>query len=288
MTHSGNGGRLPYGLVRLSDVINCSVAGLGTFCSQLMNELTQVGLHLHDTNDPHELIPAAKIERYTHWAKIWTQVADEFEFEHVNNCIDRLTRSLKSGKGDYRELEYGLKSIKDALNDGLRSQFAYRYPNSKMTVFKAWTTDWKSVFERFPDCKNDIHVGVDLWALYHHTASVFHMMRVLEVGLKALASSVDLKFTIENWQNIIDQIEAQIRLKQKSLPKGADKNKTLQFLAEAAKEFAYFKDGWRNYVSHNKIVYDEHQARSVMEHVRQFMTTLANGLPLSSEEESPR
>jgi hypothetical protein len=103
-------------------------------------------------------------------------------------------------------------------------------------------------------------------------------MRVLEHGLRALANDVGLTFDVQNWQNIIDQIEAKIRELGKSLPRGVDKNERLQFLSEAAKEFVYFKDGWRNYVSHSRGTYDKHQARSVMEHVKSFMNTLSTKL----------
>jgi hypothetical protein len=38
-----------------------------------------------------------------------------------------------------------------------------------------------------------------------------HLMRVLEVGLRALATRFEVEFGSQNWQNLIDQIEAQIR-----------------------------------------------------------------------------
>ncbi|WP_421521873.1 hypothetical protein [Ochrobactrum quorumnocens] len=75
------------------------------------------------------------------------------------------------------------------------------------------------------------------------------------------------RYTIQNWQKIIEQIDAAIRQSQKTLPKGETQNERLQFLSEVAKEFTHFKDGWRNYVSHNKGTYNDAQAQSVMEHV---------------------
>jgi hypothetical protein len=57
-----------------------------------------------------------------------------------------------------------------------------------------------------------------------------------------------------------------------NLPKGPARNERLQFLSEAAIEMRYFKDGWRNYVSHGRGAYDEHNARGIIEHVRAFMT----------------
>jgi hypothetical protein len=108
-----------------------------------------------------------------------------------------------------------------------------------------------------------------------NTASVFHMMRVLEFGIEWLAKDVDVTVGVDTWHTILDQIEKRIREMANTLPRGVEKNARLQFLSEAAKEFRYFKDGWRNYVSHARSVYDEHQARSVLEHVKSFMLTLA-------------
>jgi hypothetical protein len=52
----------------------------------------------------------------------------------------------------------------------------------------------------------------------------------------------------------------------------------LQFLSAAAKDFAYFKDGWRNYVAHNKASYQENDAAAVLEHVKSFMNHLGSHL----------
>ena len=134
------------------------------------------------------------------------------------------------------------------------------------------------MLEKFPSARDDILASVDLWALGHGTASVFHLMRVVEHGLRAVAENVGKSFETQNWQNIIDEIEAEIRNLGKSLPRGTEKNDRLQFLSETAKEFVYFKDGWRNYVSHGRGLYDVYQARSVLEHVKAFMTTISSRL----------
>jgi hypothetical protein len=52
----------------------------------------------------------------------------------------------------------------------------------------------------------------------------------------------------------------------------------MSFYSAAAKEFFYFKDGWRNYVSHGGDPYDEDEAFSVLEHVRAFMSHLGSRL----------
>jgi len=85
-------------------------------------------------------------------------------------------------------------------------------------------------------------------------------------------------FDLQQWNTIIEQIEAKIAELRKSLPRGPEKNERMQFLSEAAKEFFYFKDGWRNHVSHNRGTYDEHQAASVLEHTRSLMNHVATPL----------
>lgn len=136
----------------------------------------------------------------------------------------------------------------------------------------------ESALKSFPSANRDVFAAVDCWALGHYTAPVFHSMRVLEHGLRALASELGKTFDIQNWQNIIDEIESEIRAQGRSLPRGMQKSERLGFLSSAAKEFVYFKDGWRNYVSHNRATYDELQSHSVYEHVRSFMNNLASEL----------
>jgi len=96
--------------------------------------------------------------------------------------------------------------------------------------------------------------------------------------MRALATNVGLTFDLQQWHTILEQIEARIKEERNTLPKGSDKVERLQFLSEAAKEFFYFKDGWRNYVSHNRGTYDEHQALGMLEHTRALMTHLATQL----------
>jgi hypothetical protein len=103
-------------------------------------------------------------------------------------------------------------------------------------------------------------------------------MRILERGLAAMADDFGLVFDLQQWNTIIEQIESKITEIRKTLPRGSGKNERMQFLSEAAKEFFYFKDGWRNYVSHNRGRYDEHQAAGILEHARTFMDHLATQL----------
>lgn len=128
---------------------------------------------------------------------------------------------------------------------------------------------------KFPDARDDICAAGRCFALGEYNASVFHSMRVLEHGLRVLSTDVGLAgFDLENWKNIIDQIEKKIR-ELESLPKSSQKTEMLRRYSSAAVQFRYFKDAWRNHCMHSRGWYDKHTSKSVFEHVKQFMVELA-------------
>jgi hypothetical protein len=103
-------------------------------------------------------------------------------------------------------------------------------------------------------------------------------MRVLEHGLRALADRIGLPtdaMAHENWKNVIDRIAARI-WGIETLPKSVEKSAALKAYSEAAVQFRYFKDAWRNYVSHTNEPSDEREALSVWGHVKDFMEQLAD------------
>ena len=79
----------------------------------------------------------------------------------------------------------------------------------------------------------------------------------------------------ENWKNVIDQIEAKIRAME-ALHKSAEKIARLKELSLLASQFRYFKDAWRNHVSHSHENYDERDANNVWHHVKTFMEQMTS------------
>jgi hypothetical protein len=197
---------------------------------------------------------------------------------HINHAIDTMTWWLKHDKKEWSDIKARAIMLRDAIDYELKEYLYYQYPKQKGHKLLSWKKDWEAAIAKFHSIQNDVFSATDCYALEHNTASVFHCMRILERGLAVLAADVSLDFDVQQWNTIIEQIEAEITKLRKTLPRGTDKNDRMQFLSEAAKEFFYFKDGWRNYVSHNRGRYDEHQAAGVLEHARAFMNHLATHL----------
>lgn len=102
-------------------------------------------------------------------------------------------------------------------------------------------------------------------------------MRVLEVGLTILAKELKVPFNDTNWKGAIDQIEAAIKQINKTTA-GPDWKNLEHFYSEAALQFTFFKNAWRNYVMHIHESYDEEKATQIFEHVQYFMKHLATRL----------
>lgn len=147
-------------------------------------------------------------------------------------------------------------------------RFVYEQPHP---IFGQETHD------AFPDARRDIAAAGRCFAVDEWTACVMHLMRALEQALRWLANRVGLKpeeTEGANWKNIIDRIERKIReLEQR--PKSPAKNENIQFLSEAATQFRWFKDAWRNEAAHAHVYYDEREGAPIFLHVSDFFRHLA-------------
>jgi hypothetical protein len=131
---------------------------------------------------------------------------------------------------------------------------------------------------RFEDSGKDIAAAARCFAMDVWTACVFHSMRVLEHGLRAMAERFEVSFTVDSWHKVIKGIEDGINeLRNRSGLTDWDRLE-ITYYSEAAAQFRYFKDAWRNHVAHARMFYDERDADRVFSHVRDFMQQLATPL----------
>lgn len=194
--------------------------------------------------------------------------------------------SRLAAKGvEYTHLE--LLSDLDALifsfGDELRNEPFLRFPKDSEPYFQRDDLFGPEVATAFPSSAEDIQHAGTCYALGQHTASVFHSMRVLEVGLHVFADRLGVDFGRDAWGTVLDRIDAVLK-KNASGPRVDAIER--QVFAEAALNFRYLKDAWRNEVSHLRGEYAKGQAESVLAHVRDFMRELAKA-GLSESTTSP-
>jgi hypothetical protein len=141
-------------------------------------------------------------------------------------------------------------------------------------------SEWGPTIKSFPSGKAEITAAIDCYALDHPTASVFHLMRAAELGLRALARERGVKFPdkpIEwaEWQQLIDQISSKGRAAALAFPRGPKRDAALAFYTGAVAQFDAFKDKYRNAVMHMRRSYDELDAQRAINQVRDFMNGLS-------------
>jgi hypothetical protein len=196
--------------------------------------------------------------------------------------LDRTAARLSDPNGDLMLGEASLL-LKELLNDitldagiamflvvPIDDSFYYQepellFPQSTLEVFEV---------------EEDAYAACRCLALNEWTASVFHLMRVLEIGLHELRTRLQLPPKPRNeWHHLITDIENEIgRLKGLDhKDKARLSDDVLTFYSDAAANFRHFKDAWRNHVNHSRAHYGEAKARSVFTHVQSFINDLATG-----------
>lgn len=102
-------------------------------------------------------------------------------------------------------------------------------------------------------------------------ASVMHLMRVAEVGLKTLANTVGV--TRQNdWGAYIREIDKELATRKKTAGKHtADE----AFYAEASAQFGHVRTAWRNSAMHIEKTYSPQRAEEILLAVKSFMSHLA-------------
>src|SRR5207253_1328337 len=128
----------------------------------------------------------------------------------------------------------------------------------------------QEVYDNFPSTRNDVAEAGNCFAVNRYTACVFHCMRVLEKGLHALVHDLNNRYgagitfskTVEetNWGPIIDEIHNTLtQPKRQNILNPKPTQQDLSFYSKAAREFEYFKNAWRDDVSHSRSSYDENE-----------------------------
>ncbi|HEV3276172.1 MAG TPA: HEPN domain-containing protein [Terriglobia bacterium] len=182
------------------------------------------------------------------------------------------------------ELLHEVRTFREALEDEIKQRSFLYVPSKNEAYFEQDYLFGEEVSTKFYNTSVDIKEAGNCFALELYTACVFHLMRVLEHGLKALAVYVGVPPSQTDWGHIIEAIEDEIEkmggIKKTEWPseKWPDKAETLNFCSKAAIQFRYFKNAWRNYAMHAQEEYGATEAEQIMEHVRVFMKELSERL----------
>jgi hypothetical protein len=161
----------------------------------------------------------------------------------------------------------------------LSAVYLMAVPNDKVGLLKEADPFGSAVPDRFPEVADEITEASRSLAFGLNTASVFHLMRIVEAGLTALVTSLGISDYLPSWKGLLSQVDKALADLEKQ-KKDASARAKIRVISEARLHIAAIKDAWRNPTIH-KIAksYDDRQARRVYETVRDFIEQLARELP---------
>jgi hypothetical protein len=126
----------------------------------------------------------------------------------------------------------------------------------------------------------DLELAGNCYATENDTASVFHLMRAVEHGLRALAVAVGnpvgiLPFDYQEWQQLIDQADKQWKASVDTWGKSAEQTNARAFFKRVVADLHAFKDEVRNVTLHTRGSYDAPGTLSVRNRVDAWFVVLA-------------
>jgi hypothetical protein len=182
-----------------------------------------------------------------------------------------------------RLVQAGAKAHLDGLIAALQREFAkISMLRVEASLAKFLDTDvilGEGVSRAFPTAAPDIKEAGNCLAADCNTAAVFHLMRVAEYGLRALARDRKIELPrqgpieLSTWEEVIRELE-KVEAAVTGYPRTEARESQLTFLHGAMLSLRAFKNAVRNPVMHTRESFDHHQALSILNHVKEFMNRL--------------
>jgi hypothetical protein len=198
------------------------------------------------------------------------ETAERCKLSKVSAKAERLLKTwLKDDNADIAVIMAMVASFVGDTQMELSEHAFFRIPTEEKSFYDdiQLTT---AAMNAFPSAVPEVDNAGKCFALDQPTAAVLHLMRALEVPLTTLITALNFTPSNLNWQTVINECEREIRkLKNKD---------DQEFYGEAATNFLYFKNAWRNHAMHGRDTYDKKQAFDIMMHVGGFMKVLSTRL----------
>lgn len=123
----------------------------------------------------------------------------------------------------------------------------------------------------FPSATEDMIEAQRCFALARYTGSVFHLNRIVEAGLKALANDVGVKLR-HDWGAQLREIQTELEKRYKA---AGSRTPDEQFYSSVASQIGHMKNAWRNPTMHIEARYNYDLAHDIFNAVTAFMRAIS-------------
>jgi hypothetical protein len=200
----------------------------------------------------------------------------------------------------YSELAAILERLWDDLLEGAKQEYFFHYSKEVASIARPVAEgfgvgpEWETIVAKFKSSKREIEAGMDCFAFGDFPGCVFHMMRIAELGLRAIARERGVRSLrgkrgqpkpIEwgTWQDVFEAIEKKVS-EIHNATQGPDRDDALAFYQTALSDLRLMRSLYRDPTMHFRETYDKGEAYSAIFRTNTLMNMLAKRL----NEENPR
>ncbi|SRR6266404_528386 len=224
------------------------------------------------------------------WLNDAEAACDRYELD-IAGCLSRLRQKIVEP-----EILTGLPDLilelRHRISDELEQRLFMYMPASAAEKFEKDDLFGSEVKAQFPAASADVKAIGNCYATGNYTACVFHCMRVVELGARAMVRGlkvqnrltdkhgVRIPVELSEWGKLTHALQTGTNQLSAGARTDMRKKKKHEFYSHALATFLNFKDAWRNHVSHTreKEPYDEFKAMIVMTNTKHFMAHLSTRL----------
>lgn len=181
------------------------------------------------------------------------------------------------GKRVVNEIVANSHQLTTSLSDELEKHHTYIVaPREGELIDNGISQFGPEVVNALPAIRQDVSQGAKCRAYELWTASVMHMMRVVEVGVTVLSDHLGVTRG-PSWgvtiANVLQALDGQRKVKGDAEQK--------QWASETASYLNFVKDAFRNPAMHPEMTFDREQAISIYDNTRSFMRMLVKQLAVA-------
>jgi hypothetical protein len=193
---------------------------------------------------------------------------------------EKVVRLVNIGGCQFDEFRRLVVELQDRIIDEMRAPRFFSLSDEEAEYYNNPRSGWGITLDRFPSALFDVEEAGKCYAFGRGTACVFHLMRVLELGLRALGASLKDP-TLDparnpSWQAILSKGDKEL------LKPIASRRSEWQvdeaFFSTAHANLRTVQYAWRNPTMHIERTYTDEEAKEVINSTRAFMRHLATKL----------
>jgi hypothetical protein len=199
----------------------------------------------------------------------------------VLSIIDNIHIQKGLDPGSWLRLETFCKDILGRVGDEFASQHVLIIPPDKIMYYEPVRPPFgQDAQDKFPSSIFEVDEAGKCYVMGRHTAAVFHLMRTMEIGIRAVARCLEVPDPVKpaerNWAFILREMKKGIEAREKSLPKSWSDPADKQFFDDMHVSLDAVKNVWRNPTMHVERTYTDEEAEHIYGAVRGFMKKLAS------------